>query len=591
MVEIKIENELLCRVCDTSYKSAHARNKCIQSHGLTLKEYIVKYFLDDIPMCKCGCGTPVKKTTLHKDIIRYSEYTTNHFPRKPHTKETKEKIKLNTKKAIKDKYGVENVFQLDKFKHKIKKTNQKKYGVDNPAKCRNVQEKLKKTCIERFGYSNIFLDPVFRKKHIKKKSKYEKLLTEKLNGKQSIIVDGKEFDIKVGNLLIDVDGDYYHPNQLVNLSLTQINSVLNDYEKDLLIDNNDEYSLIRIKTSEIPNDITLDNIINESYNNDFKLGYNDIIINKEYLTDYINKYGKDKLEKYIPMLLKFVRTFSPNFPTIVSNESPNDVIKYIRELDVNRIYIGNDTFKNNAFNKGVSLLKSIFDSYWDSSFNSRLSPIEAWDDDKIMYNLIKYRIGINNDNHISDFSLRNLVYALNVNRYCVSFFKPALASAIYTHYLGETETPIVLDPCAGFGGRLVGFKCKYPKGTYIGVEPNIDTYNGLKKIVELFGFKNVILINDKIENAIIPIDYDFTFTSIPYYNKEDYNNMFNYSTVDDWMDTFINSLFQLDNLILNVDIDTYNLLSDKFDICGKINKNRSPFNSTKENYELLIKLK
>lgn len=77
-----------------------------------------------------------------------------------------------SKQAVLQKYGVENVFQLDKFKEKIKETNLKKYGsenpfafgsekynsyikekygVDNVFQSEDIKQKIRKTCKEKYG--------------------------------------------------------------------------------------------------------------------------------------------------------------------------------------------------------------------------------------------------------------------------------------------------------------------------------------------------------------------------------------------------------------------------------------------------------
>ena len=103
-------------------------------------------------------------------------------------------------KAIKEKYGVSNVFQSNEIKDKIKKTNiekygtenpqqnsdirrqtentklekygfkhwnqtkvietfMEKYGVDNPLKSQEIRNKIKKTCLERYGVEHAIQDP------------------------------------------------------------------------------------------------------------------------------------------------------------------------------------------------------------------------------------------------------------------------------------------------------------------------------------------------------------------------------------------------------------------------------------------------
>jgi len=57
--------------------------------------------------------------------------------------------KCNTKKKIQEKYGVDNVFQLEKTKDKIKETVNLKYGVDNVSQSEDIQNKKQETYLKR----------------------------------------------------------------------------------------------------------------------------------------------------------------------------------------------------------------------------------------------------------------------------------------------------------------------------------------------------------------------------------------------------------------------------------------------------------
>ena len=142
MKTIKIPDHLVCKECNTKYDTLRNRNKCIYAHDLTLVEYAIKhYFSGDRPKCECGCGKDVC-IKFFGDEIRYSAYTKNHFPRKPHDEETRELIKQRTKAAIQERYGVDNVFQLKEFQDRIKKTNLERYGVENPAQNEEIKQKF-----------------------------------------------------------------------------------------------------------------------------------------------------------------------------------------------------------------------------------------------------------------------------------------------------------------------------------------------------------------------------------------------------------------------------------------------------------------
>jgi len=78
---------------------------------------------------------------------------------------------LKTKKYNLEKYGIENVFQLDKTKEKINKTNLEKYGCKSPLQNEEILNKVKLTNKERYGVDNVFqLD------EIKEKSKNTSIL-------------------------------------------------------------------------------------------------------------------------------------------------------------------------------------------------------------------------------------------------------------------------------------------------------------------------------------------------------------------------------------------------------------------------------
>lgn len=56
--------------------------------------------------------------------------------------------------AVKSKYGVDNVFQLEEVKEKSKQTNLKKRGVEYASQSQEVKDKVKETCLKKFGVSN-----------------------------------------------------------------------------------------------------------------------------------------------------------------------------------------------------------------------------------------------------------------------------------------------------------------------------------------------------------------------------------------------------------------------------------------------------
>lgn len=115
----------------------------------------------------------------------------------------------------------------------------------------------------------------------------------------------------------------------------------------------------------------------------------------------------------------------------------------------------------------------------------------------------------------------------------------------------------VLDPCAGWGGRMLG-TVSYG-ADYIAFEPNTTTYNNLMKIVDFLGINNkVTLICDDARNMLkynLP-KVDMVLTSPPYfdlevYTHEDTQSITNTTSYQDWADSFLREIIKLSISHLN----------------------------------------
>lgn len=69
--------------------------------------------------------------------------------------------------AIQNKYGVDNVFQLNDIKDKIKDTNLELYGVENPQQNIDIKIKAGNTNLEKYGVINVFQSEEIKKKIVK----------------------------------------------------------------------------------------------------------------------------------------------------------------------------------------------------------------------------------------------------------------------------------------------------------------------------------------------------------------------------------------------------------------------------------------
>lgn len=493
------DNNHNCKVCNKEFHSNKRLFHHIKEHNISNDEYVKKYILLDNILCKCGCGQEVKivcRPPWRKEFItgHNSKGENNGRYNKLVTKETKE---LMSKRAI----------------------------------LRAINTNKKDTNLELY-IKNIF-----------------DLLNVKYIQQYNTDFGAIDFYLPDYNILLEIDGVYWHALKQEHLNFYTISNSINDYKK---VNNLPE--LIKIHESNINYINSIEDLSLYNYTQNFNIDYYSTIIDKEYFIKYKEYKGEVKLKSKVSLLLKYIRTLHPKFPLIPTSETLSVIIDKISKYDLTSIISGN-TFNNNCSNIGVSYLKSNFYSFWNSKYKSnKYTPIEAWNNDNILKKIIEYRIGCNSSNEVFDFTIHQLIRGLSANRYTISFFKPIVAAAIYKHFLGENLNPIVLDPCAGFGGRLLGFKSIYPNGTYIGIEPNPDTY---KELVELSkNFSNVYLYNCKYEDFdISSLNYDLAFTSIPYYDLEVYSTTTTYNSFSSWKSSFLNSIKMTPNMIVNIPQD------------------------------------
>ena len=128
-----------------------------------------------------------------------------------------------------------------------------------------------------------------------------------------------------------------------------------------------------------------------------------------------------------------------------------------------------------------------------------------------------------------------------------TMYRPQMMKLACIKYKPE----IVLDPCAGWGGRMLGAVAY--GAHYIAFDPNTTTFNNLQKIVNFLGIQNkVTLICDDARNMNkynLP-KVNMVLTSPPYfdlevYAHEDTQSITNTPTYQDWADGFLRETIKL----------------------------------------------
>lgn len=208
-------------------------------------------------------------------------------------------------------------------------------------------------------------------------------------------------------------------------------------------------------------------------------------------------------------------------------------------------------FNPHRYSTPTKKSKSIIAAFHDDNFLSGLARATLFKEAKVkecLYQVLQ--LGINGIQYVNEFPPY-------ISRdYCVGF-----------------SAKTVLDPCAGWGGRMIGVASV--GGFYHGFEPSTKTYNGLIELgnfLKLFktGF-DFIVENKPFEDAILEKDYDLAITSPPYYDTERYsdeptNSCNRYDSFDSWCSGFYipmieKTISHVKDFIINVGNRNYSLKS------------------------------
>lgn len=138
---------------------------------------------------------------------------------------------------------------------------------------------------------------------------------------------------------------------------------------------------------------------------------------------------------------------------------------------------------------------------------------------------------------------------IGVNGTCyVNEFPPHLARDLYKSHLVNKDGrhSKVLDPCGGWGGRMIG--CSVVCDNYTAYEPATRTAEGLTALAEFIrsinpSFNADVNCQPYEDSDEKPGYYDFALTSPPYYDTEQYsdeetNSCNRYPTFQEWAEKF-----------------------------------------------------
>lgn len=158
----------------------------------------------------------------------------------------------------------------------------------------------------------------------------------------------------------------------------------------------------------------------------------------------------------------------------------------------------------------------------------------------------------------------------------VVFFKPTIAINMYHKYRATR----VLDPCAGWGGRMLGAVAR--NIGYVGIDTNSNLKTSYDEMFAKFGGDVEMKWGDALEQDFALIDYDFVLTSPPYWdnkNVEIYELMKIWKTEKEFYETFLiplitkcrSSIRRDGKVCFNISPKMYKVLTTKykFPVCDE----------------------
>jgi hypothetical protein len=171
------------------------------------------------------------------------------------------------------------------------------------------------------------------------------------------------------------------------------------------------------------------------------------------------------------------------------------------------------------------------------------SVVEAFEDDKTLTRALRYQL-----DRGDPVTPRRVLRALMALVRAPRNFPPALARWIADEY--APSGGVVLDPCSGYGGRLLGVMASVRQVSYIGfdIEPENAAGNlGLARRleVEARARQELRAVEDPAEWPTV----DVVLTSPPYYNLEDYGaaargRLLGYPSYEAWREGFLRTLIE-----------------------------------------------
>jgi len=274
-----------------------------------------------------------------------------------------------------------------------------------------------------------------------------------------------------------------------------------------------------------------------------------------------------------------VKNSTRNLTDEYFNSIVDDIAESLSHIDIHPVYTDNVLYKdwkqlkdwstdsstiNSTSRLGMKLCEHFFPNFYDITNNKGESFHNLWNKNNLI-KILKWNRNSHSTPYLSELK-RGIYFCCGLTKN--TMYRPQMSKMICDYY----KPKIVLDPCAGWGGRLMGAVSS--GAYYIAFEPNTETYNNLLKLIDFLGISDrVQLICDDAMNMLnydLP-KVDLIITSPPYFDLEIYTNessqsITNHCNYKSWSEYFLYGIIEKSTSLLNnTGISCWNV--------GKVGKN------------------
>ena len=178
---------------------------------------------------------------------------------------------------------------------------------------------------------------------------------------------------------------------------------------------------------------------------------------------------------------------------------------------------------------------------YDINFYEFIVNLNEFKKKKFIQTMLTYYRDVKNKNNTkSEYTVLKEVYNICIS--AINIIRPLVYMELYAKY----KPKCVLDFCAGWGGAAVAATAlKLDK--YIGIEINHNLKEPYDKLVTYLGKKSPTIIEMIFEDALKidynNLEYDFVFTSPPYYFIQKYENNPKYASKKEMDEQFYVPIF------------------------------------------------